>query len=137
MKDLLKFSFVLFVGAMMFAACSDDSESIPEQSEVIVEPFLVTDKTLTVQCMYRPDKSVAYQLQIGNAVSEKYSKGKFLKILNLSPDHEYTLKAIIYDANQKAIGMSEISFKTTKTDSSYDMVSYPQAIKFEEQDQEN
>lgn len=135
MKKLFRLSLALFVGAAMFAACSDDGlENIPEQNEVVVEPFIVKDTSVTIECRYRPSKSVVYQLQIGNSVSEKYSKGRFLKILNLSPDHEYTVKAMIFDADQKTVGMSKTNFKTTKSSSPVDQITVPKPIVFEEQD---
>lgn len=134
MKKLFKLSLVLLVGAVLFAACSDDdSENLPGQNEVTVEPFTVADNAVTIKCSYHPDKSVAYQLQIGDTLSEKYSKGRFLKILNLSPGREYTLSITIFDATQNAIGRSKVSFSTTKSPSSEDQITV-MPITFEEVD---
>ena len=92
MKNLFKISLALLMGAVMFTACSDDD--IPEQNEVVLGVFMVTNNTATIRCSYTPNKSVAYQLQIGNTFSEKYSKERFLKILHLSPGNKYTVKAM-------------------------------------------
>lgn len=134
MKILFKISLVLFMGAVMFAACSDDDlEDIPEQNEVVLETFIVSNNTVTIKCSYHPNKSVAYQLQIGNTVSEKYSKNRFLKILNLSPGNKYTIKATIFDTDQKAIGMSKFDFKTTNTPLPDDMVIPSRSIEIVEE----
>lgn len=130
MKNLFKISLALFMGAVMFTACSDDD--IPEQNEVVLGVFMVTNNTATIRCSYTPNKSVAYQLQIGNTFSEKYSKERFLKILHLSPGNKYTVKAMIYDADQKKIGMSKLDFETTNTPSPDDQIDIPQPFVFEE-----
>lgn len=133
MKNLFKISLAFFMGAVMFAACSDDDqENIPEQNEVVLKAFIVTNNSATIECSYHSDKSVEYQLQIGNIVSEKYSKSRYLKILNLSPGNKYTVKAMIFDANQKEIGTSKLNFETTNTPLPDDKIIIPQTIAFEE-----
>ncbi|MCQ2112058.1 MAG: hypothetical protein MJY95_01800 [Bacteroidaceae bacterium] len=120
MKNLLKFSFALLLGAMMFAACSDDdSDNLPKQDEVEVDILGVTDTTVTVMCYYHPNLSETYQLRIGKSVSEEYSKERCLKILHLHPGNTYTLSVLIYDANHKTLGKSDVKFKTSGKDTGF------------------
>lgn len=140
MKKFFKLSFALLVGAVMCAACSgdeDDTENLPDQYEVVVKPYKVETKSATIICEYRPDKSVEYQLRIGDSSSERYAEERFLKIRNLSPDHEYIIKATIYDADRKAIGMSKTRFKTPKSSTPDDLVTVPEPITFEDADRED
>lgn len=117
MKNLLKISFALLIGAMTFAACSDDdSDNMPQQDEVTVNILGVTDTTVTVMCFYHPKLSQTYQLRIGRSVSEEYSKERCLKILHLKPGNTYTLTALIYDADHNTLGKSDVKFKTSGKD---------------------
>ena len=116
MKNLFKLSLALIAGMLMFASCSDDDPEIPEQDEMVMNVFLVTDTTVTIKCAYTPKKSVAYQLMLGKSASQKYSTLKYLKIHNLSPNRKYTVKATIFDAEQEAIGRSELTFNTLTSD---------------------
>ena len=140
MKKLFKLSFAFLAGAVIFAACSsdkDDSENLPDQHEVVVTPCEVESTSAFINCVYTKDKSFEYQLSIENSYSEKYHDSRLLKVRNLSPDHEYIIKATVYNANKKAIGMSKTRFKTPKSSSPDDQVTAPQPITFEKTDMED
>ncbi len=131
MKNLFKLSLALFMGAMMFAACSDDDvKDLPVQKEVIAEIVAVTDSTVKVRCLYFPDISSSYQLRLEGTVSKRYSEDKMLKIRYLLPNTDYTVFVTTFNANQKAIGRSEIKFSTPIGDDKMTVGPAPHPIEF-------
>lgn len=135
MKNPFKLTFALLLGAMLFAACSDDdSENLPEQKEVTTDIVMVTDSTVSVRCVYCPSVSSTYQLRIENTLTKKYSEEVRLKIRYLLPGRNYTIQVTTYDDNQKAVGRSEVKFSTPHTgdDLLIDGAAAPRPIVIEE-----
>ena len=131
MKNLFKLSLALFMGAMAFTACSDDDvKDLPTQKEVIAEIVAVTDSTVKVRCLYFPDISSTYQLRLEGTVSKRYSEDKMLKIRYLLPNRDYTVFVTTFNANQKAIGRSEIKFRTPVGDDRMQTGTTPHPIEF-------
>lgn len=89
------------------------SKEDPQQKELTLTVSEITDNTAIINCTFTPKTAATYQLRIGEAVSEEYSKDMQLSIANLASGKKHTVVATIYDANHKQVGTAEVEFRTT------------------------
>ena len=91
------------------------SKEDPQQKELTLTVSEITDNTAILNCTFTPMTAASYQVKIGKAVSEEYSKDMQLTIANLPSGKKHTVVATIYDANHKQVGTTEVEFRTTGT----------------------
>ena len=99
-----------------------------QQKELTMMVSEVTDNTAILNCTFTPMTAASYQVQIGEAVSEEYSKDMQLNIANLASGTKHTVVATIYDADHKQVGTTEVEFRTTGTPDNAIQKKIPQTI---------
>ena len=109
-----KIIFALMAMALVALAAGCNKED-PQQKELTLTVSEVTDNTAILNCTFTPKTATTYQLRIGEAVSEEYSKDMQLTIANLPSGKKHTVVATIFDANHKQVGTTEVEFRTTGT----------------------
>ena len=109
-----KIIFALMAMALVALAAGCNKED-PQQKELTLTVSEVTDNTAILNCTFTPKTAASYQVRIGEAVSEEYSKDMQLAIANLASGKKHTVVATIYDANHKQVGTTEVEFRTTGT----------------------
>ena len=104
--------FALMAMALVALAAGCSKED-PQQKELSLTVSEVTDNTAIINCTFTPKTAASYQVRIGEAVSEEYSKDMKLAIANLPSGKKHTVVATIFDANHKQVGTTEVEFRTT------------------------
>lgn len=84
-----------------------------EQNEVALTLSEITDSTAVINCEYSPAKSILYQLQLGEAVSNEYRESMEFTAVNLNGGTKYDVVAKTYDAEHKQVGVTIVNFMTT------------------------
>ena len=114
LKDMKKTIFAIMTIALVMLAVGCSEDEAPQQKELTLAVSEVTDNTAILHCTFTPKTAASYyQVQIGKAVSEEYSKDMQLTIANLASGKKHTVVATIFDADHKQVGTTEVEFRTT------------------------
>lgn len=115
-KHFTKTIFAVMAMALVALAVGCSEDEAPQQKELTLAVSEVTDNTAILNCTFTPKTAASYyQVRIGEAVSEEYSKDMKLAIANLASGKKHTVVATIFDANHKQVGTTEVEFRTTGT----------------------
>lgn len=115
-KQIFKFFLVCVVMAMPFVACNDDEDDVAPvtvSSELKLSVVGVTDSTAIIGCEFAPLNSVAYQVRIGEMVSDTLAESTELNVTQLEPGRKYFVEAVTFDSNYDVVGTANIEFTTT------------------------
>ena len=103
------FAVLTFAIIAILSACGDTNK----ETEINVEVEDITDTTAVLECVFKPVKSVSYNIAMDDVVSEEYSEDMVFDLAGLNPGTEYKVVVRTYDKDHKVVEDKVVSFMTT------------------------
>ena len=103
------FAVLTFAIIAILSACGDTNK----ETEINVDVKDITDTTAVLECVFTPVKSVSYDVEMDEVVSEEYSEDMVFDLAGLNPGTKYNVVVKTYDKDHNVVEDKVVSFMTT------------------------